>query len=736
MIGSVKQFRWGKLFMAPRRTHQRRPAVLESLETRALLASLSTITDQVVGTGIGLPVVLTNSGTNNQSYTATSSNPDISLTVPQAHFLTIGVSHASSGASDPAFSGNITFQMFGDLTPVTVARIEQLVQSGFYTSPTQPTTGTALPSKNFHRIVPGFVVQGGSQSGDGSGAFSGPGFPYINEPVQQLVFNGNYQVAMANAGQGTNDTQFFITTGQQRSLDYGYTIFGQVVAGTNIVDQMFKVAQGTNNVPTSPILITSSTISAGNPSGVLLVNTTKATPGESSTVTVTAKDPANNTTTTQTFQVLVGANVNATGQAVQEPPFLVAVPDQVVATTQTDVFQLQAVNPTGNPLTYKVAGGVTGSGSSATFSPVQNATATVDANGVVKVVPNTGFTGVINLLIGVEDNQVRLGGNAVGNPSNYFQQKLTLTVRNGQVVTLPPIASPGSTTVSANAPSTVQLTGTSANPSTSQGLTYQILSGPSHGSVSNFDTSKGTFTYTPSPNFQGNDTLQFGVSEAGVSPTLTSQPATFTITVGGVNTGYVRVLDGVLLVSAPPKGHGTNVIQVTQVNGNVQVSINGLIDKTQPAMSSLDSMSIYGSKVNDQILIDPSVTTPATLNGGRGGRNTLSGGGGSTREHGWFGANTLLAGAQPSQLIGRSGNVKFKPKSGEDLMYAGQGSISRYKNWAAYPSANGNIQPPSPPTGTFYKLVKGHIVQVTPAPAKYFRKDVARIGSRFDQHFG
>ncbi len=735
MIGLVKKFRLRQLFKTRRAVRQFKPSVLDSLETRALLASLAPIATQTVGAGIGLPVVLNNTTSASETFTATSSNPNIKFSIPQAHFLTIGVSHASSGASDPAFSGNITFQTFGDLTPVTVARIEQLVKSGFYTSPTQPTSGTALPSKNFHRIVPGFVVQGGSQTGDGSGSFTGPGFPYLNEPVQQLVFNGNYQVAMANAGRDTNDTQFFITTGQQRSLDYGYTIFGQVVAGTDIVDKMFKVAQGTNNVPTSPILITSSTISATNPGGVLILDTTSATAGDSGTITVTATDPANNTTTTQSFQVNVGQNVDASGAKVSEPPFLNAVVNQVVATNQTAIFQLSAGNPTGNPLDYKVAGGITGTGSSATFSPVQNATATVDANGTVTVVPTKDFNGVINLLVGVEDNQIRNGGVALGNPANYYTRNLTLTVRAGQIVNLPPIASPGSTTVQTNISSPIQLTGHSATPGTSQGLTYQILSGPSHGSITAFDTATGKFTYTPTANYQGTDTVQFTVSEKGVTPALTSQPATFTINVGGSNTGYVRVLDGVLLVYAPPKLNGSNVITVNQVNGTVQVSINGQIDNTQPAMSSLNLIQVYGSKAKDQITIDPSVTTPATLNGGRWGHNQLVGGGGSTRLHGWFGKSTLVAGAQASELIGRTGHVTFKPKSSSDLMYAGQGSISRYKNWPAYPSAVGTIAPPSPPKGTFYKLVHGKIEAYTPKPVGYFRKDVARIGSRFDTHF-
>jgi hypothetical protein len=441
-------------------------------------------------------------------------------------------------------------------------------------------------------------------------------------------------------------------------------------------------------------------------------------------------------TTNQTFQVTVGANVDANGAAVTEPPFLNPIANQVVATNQTDVFQLPAINPTGGPITFQVAGGITGTGSTATFSPVQNATATVNANGTVTVVPNSGFTGVINLLVGVQGSTVRNGGVALGNPANFFTKKLTLTVQNGQVVNLPPIAEPGSATVQANTSSTIQLTGNTGNPGTSQTLTFQLLSSPKNGAISNFNATTGAFTYTPAANFQGTDTVRFQVTQVGASPNLTSQPATFTINVGGATTGFVRLLDGVLIVNAPPRIHGTNVILVNQTNGNLVVSINGQIDSTQPAETSVDLIRVYGSKGNDQITIDPSVTTPATLNGGRGGTNTLVGGGGSARLHGWFGKNLLVSGADASNLIGRTHHVAFRPKNTSDLMYAGQGSVARHNKWPVYPSSTSKVSPPIPPQGTFFRLINGKIVPVKLKPATYFRKDVPRVGSKFDSLFG
>ena len=96
--------------------------VLESLEGRQLLtASLAPIAPVTVNQYLGYQVPLDGSGSNasTQTYTVTSSNPDITATVAQGQFLTMNVSHASSGPNDPAFSGTIVIQLFNDLVPTT-----------------------------------------------------------------------------------------------------------------------------------------------------------------------------------------------------------------------------------------------------------------------------------------------------------------------------------------------------------------------------------------------------------------------------------------------------------------------------------------------------------------------------------------------------------------------------------------------------------------------------------------
>src|SRR5262249_6590476 len=112
--------------------------------------------------------------------------------------------------------GDEIFQLFGDVAPETVRRITGLVNAGFYNGLT------------FHRIVKNFVNQRGHQAGTGSGTAP---FTFDDEFKKDVIFSGDGQLAMANSGKDTNGTQFFITRGTQRALDFNHTIWGQLIRG-------------------------------------------------------------------------------------------------------------------------------------------------------------------------------------------------------------------------------------------------------------------------------------------------------------------------------------------------------------------------------------------------------------------------------------------------------------------------------------------------------------------------
>ena len=110
--------------------------------------------------------------------------------------------------------GNIKLQLFADKTPVTVANFVNLARRGYYDGLT------------FHRVIPNFMIQGGCPHGTGTG---GPGYRFEDECTPALKHDAPGKLSMANAGPGTNGSQFFITHVETPWLDGRHTVFGAVV---------------------------------------------------------------------------------------------------------------------------------------------------------------------------------------------------------------------------------------------------------------------------------------------------------------------------------------------------------------------------------------------------------------------------------------------------------------------------------------------------------------------------
>ena len=110
--------------------------------------------------------------------------------------------------------GDINIRLFADKAPVTVASFANLVQRGFYDGLT------------FHRVIPDFMIQGGCPQGSGTG---GPGYRFEDECVPELKHDAPGKLSMANAGPGTNGSQFFITHVETPWLDGRHTVFGEVL---------------------------------------------------------------------------------------------------------------------------------------------------------------------------------------------------------------------------------------------------------------------------------------------------------------------------------------------------------------------------------------------------------------------------------------------------------------------------------------------------------------------------
>jgi peptidyl-prolyl cis-trans isomerase B (cyclophilin B) len=117
--------------------------------------------------------------------------------------------------------GEIEATLFATRTPVTVANFLNLTQRGYYNGLT------------FHRVIPNFMIQGGDPQGTGGG---GPGYQFENEMHSALRHNRAGIFSMANAGPGTNGSQFFITHNETPWLDGKHSVFGQVTKGQKVVD--------------------------------------------------------------------------------------------------------------------------------------------------------------------------------------------------------------------------------------------------------------------------------------------------------------------------------------------------------------------------------------------------------------------------------------------------------------------------------------------------------------------
>ena len=104
----------------------------------------------------------------------------------------------------------------------------------------------------FHRVIKGFMIQGGDPTGTGSG---GPGYSFEDEFDPSLVFDRPGILAMANAGPNTNGSQFFITVVPTQYLTGAHTIFGRVLEGQGIADTISMVPADANGKPTQPVII-------------------------------------------------------------------------------------------------------------------------------------------------------------------------------------------------------------------------------------------------------------------------------------------------------------------------------------------------------------------------------------------------------------------------------------------------------------------------------------------------
>src|ERR1700722_8808857 len=159
--------------------------------------------------------------------------------------------------------GTVTVRLFPDHAPLTVRNFVELAEGGReWTDPrTRATTKDKLYDGTiFHRVIAGFMIQAGDPLGTGTG---GPGYKFKDEIHPDLRFDKPYLLAMANAGPGTNGSQFFITVGSTPWLNGKHTIFREGIGGADAGGKIRRVQTVPRDRPAPDVVLESVTIQRG-----------------------------------------------------------------------------------------------------------------------------------------------------------------------------------------------------------------------------------------------------------------------------------------------------------------------------------------------------------------------------------------------------------------------------------------------------------------------------------------
>ena len=160
--------------------------------------------------------------------------------------------------------GEVVIQLYEEKTPKTVANFVGLAAGTKEWTDPKTRESVKRPLYNgtiFHRVIPGFMIQGGDPLGNGTG---GPGYRFEDEFHPDLKHSKAGILSMANAGPNTNGSQFFITQKATPWLDGKHTVFGEVVKGQNVVDAIANVPRDFRDRPIKDVVIQEVVISRGS----------------------------------------------------------------------------------------------------------------------------------------------------------------------------------------------------------------------------------------------------------------------------------------------------------------------------------------------------------------------------------------------------------------------------------------------------------------------------------------
>ncbi len=352
-----------------------RRAVFENLESRQVLAALTLapIADQTVLAGAPLHLALDGFDADSPALTfrveIANNTGQLTATIPEGNpSLKISVLDSADG-----IQGDMVFELFRDLVPNTVDRITALAADGFYNNVI------------FHRVIKDFMIQGGDPTGTGAG---GSGVMFDDEFSTLLQHTSAGVLSMAKSSDDTNDSQFFITSGPTRWLDYNHSVFGFLTEGDAIREQIENVSTNASDRPVHDVVMTGVTVFFDQQNRVLRLSAPHGASG-SADVTVYVSD--GQTEVAEPFHVTIAPD---TGSYSNSPPYLQEIfqdgqPVSVIQTVanHTVTVGLVGVDVEGDPIVYgawPVA--------SVTTTTIQEGSATTNERQKIAIPPVTGGT--------------------------------------------------------------------------------------------------------------------------------------------------------------------------------------------------------------------------------------------------------------------------------------------------------------------------------------------------------
>ncbi len=651
-------------------------AAVETLESRRLLSSAPQIlglgqpqldafanADVPVGHTLQVPVTGFDADGDDLTYTVTSSNPAVVPTMRSTDtFLRM----------DVAGFGRMEFALFDD-TPLTTRTIGAFADSGLYDGLT------------FHRVLNGFVNQGGDPDGNGSGASVPNGVQFTDEFDSDTVFTGVGQLAMANSGKDTNSTQFFITDtdSSPRFLDYNHTIFGQLTRGLNINNAISETPATQSGTPADPPVISEARTFERSTDGVIQLEATGAV-DQSATITVTATDPTGLTSTVQ-FNATVVADVDPnSGVTYNQPPILTApLSDFRSAVNEEIVIDVSAIDAEGDDFEI-------GARFVTQFTESQRPATTIDqANDRVIIQPVAGYTGPIEFEIGIKQTGATTRGSTSLAPGDtdflkiYDTQTIMVGVGAGAIDGIGQIIN---TTegVPVNDVLLATFTTSDANAGVAD-FTARVKWG-------NAEFDFGTITQRPDGVFEvrGSQSYSQPLTAPVEIEIVADDGGTENILSNVVVLPIAQIVGSRLLVNGTV---GDDILGVSNPrDGIIRANVNNIIRDFSNV--GIDGVELRAFDGNDFVSIGGRVP-PVGVDGGDGddeiyggefadfidagdGNDYVFGAGGEDAIRGQNGRDTLTGGAGKNTLAGGDGDDLLQGSGARDELYGGEGQDRLY----------------------------------------------------------